>query len=186
MREITRIAVLDRQLPAALDHNHAALVCALVFEHMTVQVQRHGAVDGQGVADANVPCQLDGADSRICNRRSQGRLVADFCYRSARGGRLARAAQRCQGRLRLGVGHFPLRLFFVLFAFRLCVLNGLAAFAVFRQSALCAADGTICVHCFCCAGRFAGAYRRFFRLALGKCRGRHKAEHHAQSKQDTE
>ena len=83
MREITRIAVLDRQLPAALDHNHAALVCALVFEHMTVQVQRHGAVDGQGVADANVPCQLDGVDLRISNSRSQLIRGADFCYRLA-------------------------------------------------------------------------------------------------------
>ena len=81
MREITRIAVLDSQLPAALDHNHAALVCAHIFEHITVQVQRHGAVDGQGSADANVPCQLDGADIRVSNSRSQLIRGADFCYR---------------------------------------------------------------------------------------------------------
>ena len=78
VREITRIAVLDSQLPAVLDHNHAALVCALVFEHMTVQVQRHGAVDGQGTADTNVPCQPDGVDSRIGNRISQLRLAVDL------------------------------------------------------------------------------------------------------------
>ena len=80
VREITRIAVLDSQLPAALDHNHAAIVCALVFEHMTVQIQRHGAVDGQGSADANVRRQLDGADISIGNRRSQFFRGADiFC-----------------------------------------------------------------------------------------------------------
>ena len=78
VREITRIAVLDSQLPAVLDHNHAAIVCALVFEHMTVQVQRHGAVDGQGTADVNVRRQLDGVDISIGNRRSQLRLVADL------------------------------------------------------------------------------------------------------------
>ena len=49
-----------------------------------------------------------------------------------------------------------------------------------------AADRALCVHCFRRTSRFAGAYRCFFRLALSKCRGRHKAEHHAQSEQDTE
>jgi hypothetical protein len=49
VREITRIAVLDSQLPAVLDHNHAALVCALVFEHMTVQVEGDGASDRDGL-----------------------------------------------------------------------------------------------------------------------------------------
>ena len=85
------VAVGQRQIAAALDHNHAAIVCALVFEHMTVQVQRHGAVDSQGTADANVPCQPDGVDIRIGNRRSQVSRSADVCYRSARGGRLAPA-----------------------------------------------------------------------------------------------
>ena len=80
VREITRIAVLDSQLPAALDHNHAAIVCALVFEHMTVQIQRHGAVDGQGTADANVPCQPDGVEINISNSCSQFFRGADiFC-----------------------------------------------------------------------------------------------------------
>ena len=77
------VAVSQRQIAAALDHNHAAFVCALIFEHMTVQVQRHDAVDGQGVADANVPCQLDGDDIRISNSRSQLIRGADFCYRLA-------------------------------------------------------------------------------------------------------
>ena len=49
VREITRIAVLDSQLPAVLDHNHAALVCALAFEHMTVQVEGDGASDRDGL-----------------------------------------------------------------------------------------------------------------------------------------
>ena len=30
------VAVGQRQIAAALDHNHAALVCAHIFEHMTV------------------------------------------------------------------------------------------------------------------------------------------------------
>ena len=84
MRGLTRIAVLDSQLPAALDHNHAALVCALVFEHMTVQIQRDiRAVDGQGSADANVRRQLDGVDIRISNSRNQVIRGVDFCYRRA-------------------------------------------------------------------------------------------------------
>ena len=58
--------------------------------------------------------------------------------------------------------------------------------AVFCQSTLCAADRALCVHCFRRTSRFAGAYRCFLRLTLGKCRGRHKAEHHAQSEQDAE
>ena len=59
MREITRIAVLDSQLPAALDHNHAAFVHAFILQHMAVQVKGDGAVDGQGVADVNVLHQLN-------------------------------------------------------------------------------------------------------------------------------
>ena len=59
--------------------------------------------------------------------------------------------------------------------------------AIFRQSTLYAADSALCVHCFCRAGRFAGAYRWFlFRVVLSKRRSWHKAEHHAQSEQDTE
>ena len=195
VREITRIAVLDSQLPTALDHNHAAVVCALIFEHMTVQVQRHGAVDGQGVADANVPCQLDGVDIRISNSRSQGRLVADFCYRSARGGRLALATQRRQGRLRLGVGHFPLRLGVRHFFLRLGVghfflrlgcriVCGLDVFcAILRRSTLCAADRAILIHAFRRAGCFTAACGRGFRAFLRKSRCWHKAQQHTQGKQ---
>ena len=80
VREITRIAVLDSQLPAALDHNHAAIVCALVFEHMTVQVQRYGMVDRQRGVNVNIRCQPDGVEINISNSCSQFFRGADiFC-----------------------------------------------------------------------------------------------------------
>ena len=179
------VAIRQCQLPAALDHNHAALVFAHVFEHLTVQVQRHGAVDGQGTADANVPCQLDDVDTRISNRRSQLIRGADVCYRSARGGRLALATQRRQGCLRLGGGHFPLRLGVGHFFLRLgCrIVCGLDVFcAILRRSTLCATDRAIRIHAFRRAGCFTAANRRFFRTVLCKSRCWHKAQQHTQGK----
>ena len=136
---------------------------------MAVQVQRHGAGNGQGTADANVPCQLDGVDSRISNRRSQLIRGADVFYRFARGGCRALAAQRRQGRLRLGVGHFPLRLH----CRSVCGLG--VPCTILRQSALRSTDGAIRIHVFHRAGRFTDANRRFFRTVLCKSRCWHKA-----------
>ena len=167
-------AVGQRQIADAntdgvfLHFNHRVPIVAGHLQDMTVQVQRHGTGNGQGTADVNVRRQPDGVDIRIGNRRSQVSRSADVCYRSARGGRLARAAQRCQGRLRLGVGHFSLRLG------ALC--------AVLRQSPLCAADGAFRIHVFRRAGCFTAA-RRGFRAFLCKSRCWHKAQQHAQGKQ---
>ena len=168
-------AVGQRQIADAntdgvfLHFNHRVTIVAGHLQDMAVQVQRHGAGNGQGTADANVPCQLDGVDTRISNRRSQGFRGADFSYRFARGGRLALAAQRRQGCLRLGVGHFSLRLC------RRIICGRGAPCTVLRQSVLRAADGAIRIHAFRRAGRFTAAHGRFFRTVLCKSRCWHKA-----------
>ena len=82
-------AVGQRQIADAntdgvfLHFNHRVSIVAGHLQDMAVQVQRHGAGNGQGTADANVRCQLDGVDIRISNRRSQLIRGADFCYRLA-------------------------------------------------------------------------------------------------------
>ena len=74
------VAVGQRQIAAALDHNHAAIVCAPVFEHMTVQVQRHSTVDRQRGVNVNIRCQPDGVEINISNSCSQFFRGADiFC-----------------------------------------------------------------------------------------------------------
>ena len=62
------------------DNNAAA---AGHFQNIAVEIEGDLAEDGQGAADANVPCQPDGADIRISNSRSQLIRGADFCYRLA-------------------------------------------------------------------------------------------------------
>lgn len=82
-------AVGQRQIADAntvgvfLHFNHRVTIVAGHLQDMAVQVQRHGAGDGQRTADANVSCQPDGADTRISNRRIQVIRVADLCYRLA-------------------------------------------------------------------------------------------------------
>ena len=66
-----------------LHFNHRVTIVAGHLQDMAVQIQRHGAGDGQRTADANVPCQPDGADIRISNSRSQLIRGVDFCYRLA-------------------------------------------------------------------------------------------------------
>ena len=177
------VTVGQRQLADAntagvfLHFNHRVTIVAGHLQDMTVQVQRHGAGDGQETADANVPCQLDGVDTRISNRRSQLIRGADLFYRFARGGCPALTAQRRQGRLRLGVGHFSLRLGCRI----VCGLGVLCT--VIRQSALRAADGAIRIHAFRRAGRFTAAHGRGFRAFLRKSRCWHKAQQHTQGKQ---
>ena len=66
----------------------------MVFEHITVQVQRDSAFDGQGAADINVRRQFDGGDSRISNGRSQVIRGADLFFRGVGQSVLALADQR--------------------------------------------------------------------------------------------
>ena len=168
-------AVGQRQIADAntdgvfLHFNHRVTIVAGHLQDMTVQVQRDSAFDGQGTADANVPCQLDGVDSSISNRRSQLIRGADVSYRFARGGCPALAAQRRQGCLRLGVGHFSLRLGCRI----VCGLGVLCT--VLRQSALRAADGAIRIHAFRRAGGFTAAHGLGFRAVLCKSRCGYKA-----------
>lgn len=48
-------AVLDRQLPTALDLDHAAVrLIVLVLEHMAVEVEDDGAADRDGLRDGHI------------------------------------------------------------------------------------------------------------------------------------
>ena len=57
--------------------------------------------------------------------------------------------------------------------------SGVCFCTALRQSAICTADRTLCVHGFRRANGFASAYRRFFRVVLGKGRCRQHGQHHA-------